>query len=172
MLLKDIVKDGRHFQKNAKFMNRRTRTHEQIITVVKEDREEGTVTYHSRKAGQSHLKKDVKTVPMDEFAVFVDKTFGGWKSEYEAKKRAERDQERVAAYQAEVNAAHDEALAFEARMEALTARPLTREEVYSLVVRDVNRAYWQGRIDEEQVGSFNRYLDNAFSSKPRRYWDN
>jgi hypothetical protein len=88
------------------------------------------------------------------------------------KKRAERDQERVAAYQAEVNAAHDEALAFEARMEALTARPLTREEVYSLVVHDVNRAYWQGRTDEEQVGSFNRYLDNAFSSKPRRYWDN
>jgi hypothetical protein len=83
MLLKDIVKDGRHFQKNAKFMNRRTRTHEQIITVVKEDREEGTVTYHSRKAGQSHLKKDVKTVPVDEFAMFVDKTFGGWKSEYE-----------------------------------------------------------------------------------------
>jgi flagellar biosynthesis/type III secretory pathway protein FliH len=138
MLLNEIVKDGRTFKRKARYINRRTRVNTQVIEVAGESKKNEQVTYRVFAEGSD--TSEVKRVSTEEFAEFVEKTFGGWedviKAEREAVKAAEVEARRLA----EVAAAREVAVEMDAKMEAFISAGFSRDEVYDMTVRAINRA--------------------------------
>jgi len=143
MKLKDITKNGRAFKRNARYLNRRTRVNTQVIEVVGLSNVRETVTY--RVDGANNRYAQNITVTVDEFAVFVEKTFGGWEDEVRAAREAEAAARAEYIRQGEVAAAREVAAEYDAKLEVLIASGvMSRDEVYNLTVRAQRTAYDAG----------------------------
>jgi hypothetical protein len=169
MKLKDITKNGRAFKRNARYINRRARVNLTVIEVVGLSNVRETVTYRTFGAGTRYLR-DV-TVTVDEFAVFVDKTFGGWEDEVRAAREAEAAARVEYVRLAMVAAAREEAAEYDAKLEAVIASGvMTRDEVYNITVRAQRTAreagyaegYAKGVADAEADAVERSYDDMAY----------
>jgi hypothetical protein len=169
MKLKDITKNGRAFKRNARYLNRRTRVNTQVIEVVGLSNVREMVTYRVDSANNRYARNI--TVTVDEFAAFVEKTFGGWEDEVRAAREAEEAARAEYARLAIVAAAREVAAEYDAKLEAVIASGvLTRDEVYNITVRAQRTAreagyaqgYAKGTSDAEAEALERSYDEAAY----------
>jgi hypothetical protein len=164
MLLQDIVQDGRKFKKNAKFVNKRAKVHETVITVLSNSDTRNEVKYLITREGQMSRPNDRKTVTVEVFAKLVSDTFGGWYDDAQKLKQQKVVDAQKAEKQAILNAAHAEALEFESKLDSIMFGHdvLTRQDLYMLTVGAVNAAYSAGFDKGYESAEDNAYLDRVF----------
>jgi hypothetical protein len=168
MKLKDITKNGRAFKRNARYINRRARVNLTVIEVVGVSNVNEMVTYRSYGAGVTSLRNT--TVTVDEFAVFVEKTFGGWEDEVRAAREAEAAARVEYVRLAMVAAAREEAVEYDAKLEAVIASGvLTRDEVYNITVRANRTARAAGYTAGHAAGYAKAEADAEVEADERAY---
>lgn len=165
MKLADIKRDGRAFRTGMPYRNKRATKTNSSIVVVKANNKRDEITYISTTA-----RNVPKTVTVEKFGLLVDQTFGGWEVDL---KEAEMEafQKRVAhERQNTIDAARDEADAFESLVDTLVASGAfaTREDVYEITVHSSSRAFSRGAKEGEAIGREAGY-DDGYSDGRNEY---
>jgi len=160
MKLGDIVRDGRKFKLQARYINKRTTVNKQVVAVLGFSAAKQEVSYRIQGSGVNYRQAGRQTLSITDFEAFVDKTFGGWEDEVEKARVAAALAVQEAARQVKVDAAYVEALAFEAKVDEIVATgAITREEVYLLTVTAASLAFTAGRAVGKKDGYDDGYSD-------------